>query len=85
MDPLLTFAANLRAARTAAGMTQETLAAEAGLPMAYVGRIERAEKDPSVRTVSRLARGLGIEVEALFAGVPPADDETPRRATPTSG
>ena len=82
MDPLLAFAANVRAARRAAGLTQETLAAEAQLPMAYVGRIERAERDPSVRTVARLARGLGVDVESLFAGVPRADDDTPRRASP---
>lgn len=80
MDPLAAFAANVAAARRAAGLTQEALAAKADLSMAYVGRIERAEKDPSVRTIARLARGLDVQVEALFAGVPQADDQTPRKA-----
>lgn len=83
VDPLLTFAENVRRTRHAAGLTQETLGERADLPVTYIGRIERAERDPGVRTVSRLARGLGVEVAELFAGVPQADDTTPRRRTPT--
>jgi transcriptional regulator with XRE-family HTH domain len=81
-DPLHVFAENVRAMRKAAGLSQEALGERAGLEMAYVGRIERAEKDPSVRTVARLARGLDVAVADLFDGVPQADDNTPRRRAP---
>ena len=80
MDPLATFAGNVRAARGAAGLTQMQLAERADLELGYIGRIERAEVDPGVRTVARLARGLEIEVASLFEGVPHATDETPRKA-----
>jgi len=45
--------------------------AKSGSPshMTDVGRIERAERDPGVRTVAKLARGLGIEPADLLKGV----------------
>lgn len=79
MDPLAAFADNLRDRRTKSGLTQEGLAAAAGIPLSQVNRIERGVVDPSVRTVARLARGLGVEMTDLFTGVPVADDDTPRR------
>ena len=39
------------------------------LSMTDVGRIERGERDPSVKTVARLARGLGVSPGELFEGV----------------
>ncbi len=41
----------------------------ADLHMTDVGRIERGERDPSVKTVARLARGLGVSPGELFEGV----------------
>lgn len=79
MDPLLVFAENLRAVRKAQQLSQEGLAHAAGIQFSQVGRIERGRVDPGVRTVARLARGLNVEVSALFVGVPHADDDTPRR------
>lgn len=69
MDALEACAANLRRAREAAGLTQERLAELADLHMTDVGRIERGERDPGVRTVARLARGLGVKPGDLFEGV----------------
>lgn len=66
---LTTFAANLRRARKQAGMSQEALAHAAGLNMTHVARIERAEREPGVRTVSRLTVALGIPADELFAGI----------------
>ena len=61
MDAVEAFARNLRQAREAAGLTQERLAELADVHMTDVGRIERAERDPGVRTVTRLAKGLGVK------------------------
>lgn len=69
MDALQAFAANLRRAREAAGLSQERLAELADLHMTDVGRIERAERDPGVRTVAKLAKGLGVKSGELFEGV----------------
>jgi len=54
--------------RETAGLTQERLAELADLHMTDVGRIERGERDPGVKTVARLARGLGVKPGELFDG-----------------
>lgn len=68
-DPLETFAANLRERRLARHLTQEELAHRSGLHMTDVGRIERGERDPGVRTIVKLAAGLGVGAAELFAGL----------------
>lgn len=65
-DPLDTFAANLRQLRIAAGMSQEALAEAAGLNMTHVARIERAEREPGVRTIAKLIDALGVTADDLF-------------------
>jgi XRE family transcriptional regulator, regulator of sulfur utilization len=73
-DPLPQFGANLRATRLEQGLSQERLAHLCGLNMTHVARIERGEREPGVRTVSKLARGLGISASVLFDGI---DGEKP--------
>ncbi len=63
------FAANLRRLRRERGLTQEQLAERSGLDLASVGRIERAVRDPGVRTVARLAQGLGVRPADLLDGM----------------
>ena len=65
-DPLQAFATRLRAVRKAKGLTQERLAEEAGLHFSDVSRIERGIRDPGVRTVAKLAKGLGVPAATLF-------------------
>jgi len=72
VDPLEAFAANLRRLRQEAGLTHERLSERSGIDLASIGRIERAERDPGVRTVARLARGLGVRPEDLMTDVPAA-------------
>ncbi len=66
MDALELFASNLRRHRMARGLTQERLAELAGLHMTDIGRVERAERDPGVRTIARIAAGLELPLAALF-------------------
>jgi transcriptional regulator with XRE-family HTH domain len=68
-DALATFAANLKRERLARGLTQERLAELSDLHMTDVARIERAERDPGVRILAKLATGLGVSAAHLFAGV----------------
>jgi transcriptional regulator with XRE-family HTH domain len=59
------FAANLRATRKAAGLTQQGLADVCDLQRSYVSRLERGELDPRLTTIVRLADALGVPPTAL--------------------
>jgi len=69
VDALQVVAANIREARRSKGLSQERLAELSELHMTDVGRIERAERDPGVRTLAKIARGLGVAPCDLFQGV----------------
>ena len=60
--------ARLRAARTAAGMSQAHLAAKSGIPKPRISQYENEHLSPSLTTLSRLARALGISEAGLLAG-----------------
>ena len=47
-------------------VTQEELALEAGLNRAYVGYIERGERQPSIETVYKIAKVLKVRLFELF-------------------
>jgi transcriptional regulator with XRE-family HTH domain len=68
-DPLPRVAANILRLRAENGMTQDALASAASMDPAEVRRIESAQRDPGVRVVTRIARGLGVPAAALFEGV----------------
>ena len=60
------FGARLRYLRLAQGLTQEALAAEAGLEFSQIGRIERGIINTSLSTVFILANTLHVDVRDLF-------------------
>ena len=60
------FAVNLRKSRLAQGLSQEELAAKAGLHRNYVGSVERNEKNISIDSMERLAAALGLDVVTLL-------------------
>ena len=68
-DPLDAFAARLRAERLAQRRTQEAIATAAGMSTSYLGRLERAEVDPGVRMVARVAKALAVPLAELMDGV----------------
>ncbi len=51
------------------GWSQERVAHESGLNPSYVPKIERSEREPGVRTVSKLATALGVSAAELFEGI----------------
>jgi transcriptional regulator with XRE-family HTH domain len=68
-DPLDIFALNLRRIRHERGLSQERLAHNADLNMTHVAKIERGEREPGVRTVSKLAKALEVSAAELFDGI----------------
>ncbi len=52
---------NLRRKRHDQKMTQEELAARAGLSARYVGAIERGDVSASVTVLGQIAEALGVE------------------------
>ena len=69
VDPTAQFAQNLRRMRQDAGFTQEALSAATKIHAAEISRLERGVRDPQLRTLVRLARGLSVRVTDLLAGV----------------
>jgi transcriptional regulator with XRE-family HTH domain len=52
--------------RRAAGLSQEGLAAKAGIHRTYVGGIERGERNPTLLMIHRFAKALGIKPARLL-------------------
>jgi transcriptional regulator with XRE-family HTH domain len=69
LDPLPVFAANVRRLRKRQGLTQDDLAAGAHMDPAEVRRIESGRRDPGVRVLTRVARGLGVPATDLLEDV----------------
>lgn len=47
-------------------ITQEQLAAETGLDRVAIANIETGKRRPTVTTIYRIAKGLGVKIEDLF-------------------
>lgn len=52
--------------RKLAGLTQEELAEKLKLSTKYIQFIETANRKPSLKTVYKIARVLGVKVQDLF-------------------
>jgi DNA-binding XRE family transcriptional regulator len=63
---LLAFGRTVRKARRDRDLSQEALADEAGLSAKHIGEIERANKDPRLTTVLKIARALELPTNELF-------------------
>lgn len=71
---------NLRRLRVERGVSQERLAADAGIDRAYLGGLERQAENPTVDLLDRVAAVLGVPMAELF--VAPAPDEAPPKPLP---
>jgi transcriptional regulator with XRE-family HTH domain len=61
------FGAALRELREKRNLSQEDAALECGIDRAYFGRLERADKTPTLKTLWRIADGLGTRPSKLLA------------------
>jgi len=65
-DIKLAFGKRLRELREDKGMSQETLAHEAGLDRTYISGVERGKRNISLENIERLALALGVEIKDFF-------------------
>jgi transcriptional regulator with XRE-family HTH domain len=64
---------SIKLIRTAQGVTQKELAAEAPCSANYLSLVERAERTPSIEFVEKIGKALGVPAGHIFAL---ADDES---------
>jgi len=65
--PAEAFGQVLRKLRIQKGLTQEALALEADTERSHISSLERAEKGPSLGTIFKLARALGMSAGDLVS------------------
>jgi transcriptional regulator with XRE-family HTH domain len=66
MTPGERMAKRLKTLRRRRGLTQESLAAKAGLSRTYLARLETARQDPTLSTLVKLAKALGVRATRLL-------------------
>jgi transcriptional regulator with XRE-family HTH domain len=66
MSPPKKLTMTLRRLRTKRGLSQQGLAERSGLSREYVARLETGQHNPSLATLQKLAKALGVPVTALL-------------------
>lgn len=60
---------NITIIRERQGLTQEKLAELAGLHRAYIGQIERGEKNIGLKNLEKIAKGLNVPINNLIGSM----------------
>lgn len=60
------FGERVRAERLRQGISQEELAARSGVHRTYIGMIERAEKNITLKNIIKIAEALGVKPSSLL-------------------
>ena len=66
LQPELTSAQAMIDARKESGLTQKQLSERTGIAQADISKLERGNANPSLRTLQRLAAGMGMNVRIEF-------------------
>lgn len=66
---LASFGRRVRTLRLKRGLSQESLALEAGLDRSYVGQVERGERNISLENIRKLAIALHASISELTKDV----------------
>ncbi len=59
-------AANLKAIRNQKGLTQADVAEKAGLSANFYARIERSEQQPTIETLEKITKALGVKSSEIL-------------------
>jgi transcriptional regulator with XRE-family HTH domain len=57
---------NIRELRQERGLSQEALASLAGLHRAYIGQIERGEKNIGLENLEKISKALNVDIKVLL-------------------
>lgn len=63
---LIKFGQKVREERLKQGLSQEELAAKAGVHRTYIGMIERAEKNITLINIEKISEALNINISKLL-------------------
>ncbi len=64
---LIKFGNKVRKERNKLGLSQEELAAKAGVHRTYIGMIERAEKNITLENIEKVAKALNLKLSDSFS------------------
>ncbi len=56
-------------ARTSSGLSQKQLAEKTGIAQSDISKLENGNANPSLRTLQRLAEGMGMQLKLEFVPV----------------
>ena len=66
MNILASLGKRIQSAREKTGLTQEQLEEKTGVHTKYISAIERGQKNVTVKTLEKIAKGLNVELYELF-------------------
>lgn len=66
LDPEFAVIEAILAARKESGLTQQQLSERTGIAQTDISKLERGNGNPSLRTLQRLAAGMGMRVKIEF-------------------
>jgi transcriptional regulator with XRE-family HTH domain len=73
-EQVAAFGHEVRRRRLELGWTLDDLAEAAGLPPNFIGGVENGRRNPSLTTMARIAKGLGVHLTDLL-GIPELNPE----------
>jgi len=68
-EVLKKFADRVRELRIKKNISQEKLGELSNLHRTYIGMVERAEKNISLKNIQKIAKALNVRLEDLFGGL----------------
>ena len=68
-EVLKKFADKVRELRIKKNLSQEKLGELSNLHRTYIGMVERAEKNISLKNIQKIAKALNVRLENLFEGL----------------
>ena len=66
LDPEFAIIQAIIDARKSSGLTQKELSEKSGIPQADISRMENGNANPSLKTLRRLAKGMGMNLVLKF-------------------
>ena len=69
LEPEFSIMQAMIAARKSSGLTQKQLSEKTGIAQADISKLESGSANPSLRTLQRLAAGMGMRIKIEFQPV----------------